>query len=128
MSEVKCIVCRTQYKYCPKCGHDKNEEPWKALYCSANCKDIYHVCEEFAFGRMTADAARNQLNRLDMSVKNKLHGGLAKNVADIFAATNNRSFKKTFVKPEVVEEKETTILNDDLLTAKETEIKTEEEE
>lgn len=101
MADCKCIVDQKIYKYCPNC--DKRREPWRALYCSENCKDIYAVIEDYAFGRLDAYSAKVKLENLDLSNKDNFKPTLAKHLANINKA---ESPKVVFNEPviQVVEE------------------------
>ena len=66
----KCAVCRTEYSYCPRCGEDKNKPTWYFTFCSSNCKDIYNITSKFENGQLSADLAKIELEKLDLSKTN----------------------------------------------------------
>lgn len=63
----KCAVCRQDYHFCPRCGEDKNKPTWYFTFCSSNCKDIYGVTSKFENGQLSADLAKIELDKLDLS-------------------------------------------------------------
>lgn len=63
-----CCVCHKEYMYCPVCNpEDRNKPTWYFAYCSENCKDIYTATSDYENGNISADEAKTQLDRLDLS-------------------------------------------------------------
>ena len=63
-----CCVCHQEHMYCPVCNpEDRNKPTWYFAYCSENCKDIYTVTSDYENGNISADEAKTQLDRLDLS-------------------------------------------------------------
>ena len=63
-----CCVCHNEFVFCPVCNpEDRDKEPWHFAYCSENCKDIYAVTSDYECGRISANEAREQLDKLDLS-------------------------------------------------------------
>ena len=63
-----CCVCRREHLFCPQCRpEDRNKPTWYFAYCSENCKDIYAVTSDYENNKISADEAKTQLNKLDLS-------------------------------------------------------------
>lgn len=63
-----CCVCHQEHMYCPVCNpEDRNKPTWYFAYCSENCKDIYAVTSDYEDKKITADEAKAQLDKLDLS-------------------------------------------------------------
>lgn len=63
-----CCVCHQEHMYCPVCNpEDRNKPTWYFAYCSENCKDICAVTSDYECGRISANEAREQLDKLDLS-------------------------------------------------------------
>lgn len=63
-----CCVCRKEHLFCPQCRpEDRNKPTWYFAYCSENCKDIYTATFDYENGNISADEAKTQLDKLDLS-------------------------------------------------------------
>ena len=63
-----CCVCRREHLFCPQCRpEDRNKPTWYFAYCSENCKDIYTVTSYYEDKKISADDAKKQLDKLDLS-------------------------------------------------------------
>ena len=63
-----CCVCRKEHLFCPQCRpEDRNKATWYFAYCSENCKDIYAATSDYENGNISADDAKKQLDKLDLS-------------------------------------------------------------
>lgn len=62
-----CCVCHKEYSFCLCNPEDRNKPTWYFAYCSENCKDIYTVTSDYENGNISADEAKTQLDRLDLS-------------------------------------------------------------
>ena len=63
-----CCVCRKEHLFCPQCRlEDRNKPTWYFAYCSENCKDIYSATSDYENGNISADDAKKQLDKLDLS-------------------------------------------------------------
>ena len=63
-----CCVCHQEHMYCPVCNPEDRIKPtWYFAYCSENCKDIYAVTSNYEDEKITADEAKAQLDKLDLS-------------------------------------------------------------
>jgi tyrosyl-tRNA synthetase len=61
-----CCVDRAKYKYCNHCKDYNPIETWRFAFCSENCRDIYNITSSFEDGRVTANEAKAQLDKLDL--------------------------------------------------------------
>ena len=63
-----CCVCHQEHMYCPVCNpEDRNKPTWYFAYCSENCKNIYTVTSDYEDKKISADDAKAQLDKLDLS-------------------------------------------------------------
>ena len=62
-----CCVCHKEYSFCLCNPEDRNKPTWYFAYCSENCKDIYTATSDYENGNISADEAKTQLDRLDLS-------------------------------------------------------------
>lgn len=84
MSKEKiCAVCYKPYEYCPVCGKDKDKPTWMFTFCSENCHDIYLITSSYANHKLTANKAKNKLDKLDLSGLNGFGGSYQNIIADI---------------------------------------------
>lgn len=84
MSKEKiCAVCYKPYEYCPVCGKDKDKPTWMFTFCSENCHDIYLITSSYANHKLTANKAKNKLDKLDLSGLNNFGGSYQNIIADI---------------------------------------------
>ena len=95
-SKRKCTLCPSHiYEYCPSCKDKKIIEPWRLLFDSENCRDAYHIISEFAFGRLSANEAKSQLDKIDVPNKEDMQPALRKNLEDLYAqSTINEQIKQ----------------------------------
>ena len=62
-----CCVCHKEYSFCLCNPEDRNKPTWYFAYCSENCKDIYTVTSDYEDKKISADYAKKQLDKLDLS-------------------------------------------------------------
>lgn len=65
----KCILCGTEYDYCPSCPKDKSKAPWHKLYHSENCRNIFNALNDFNFKLISKDEAKERLSSCDLSIE-----------------------------------------------------------
>lgn len=66
-----CLTCGKQYKYCGNCNGSEGTEPWRSIYCSINCHDIWYTLSDFEEGFITVDEAKAKMESYDLSKKNE---------------------------------------------------------
>lgn len=63
-----CCVCHKEYPFCPVCNpEDRNKPMWYFAYCSENCRDVYIVTSDYTDKKISANDAKAQLDKLDLS-------------------------------------------------------------
>lgn len=62
-----CCVCHKEYSFCLCNSEDRNKPTWYFAYCSENCKDIYTATSDYEDKKISADDAKKQLDKLDLS-------------------------------------------------------------
>lgn len=101
-----CCVCKSNYKYCPSCKEDKDKEPWHFSFCSENCKDIYNTASSFEDGRIDANIAKEQLDKLDLSKIDNFGESYRKTISKIMENSSVVNKTKNQEVDEIVENKE----------------------
>lgn len=110
--EKHCIVSPLHtYTYCPKC--DKQAETWRNLYCSENCRNIYHLLDDYKANKIDANNAKSKLEELNIPSISDLNEKLQPIVEKIYAeaipiieevSRFNKRKNKRFVEETPVEE------------------------
>ena len=63
-----CVICGTNYKYCGSCPSKYNpQETWRNIFCSENCRELYHIYDDIKSGKKTEKEASKLLKKLDLS-------------------------------------------------------------
>ena len=90
----KCVLCPShEYEYCTKCKDKSIIESWRLLFDKESCRDIYHILSEFAFGRLSADDAKNQLDNYEMPNLDDMQTALRKNYEEVLSQASIRPSK-----------------------------------
>lgn len=79
----KCLLCGTEYEYCPSCGH-KIYDLQKVNFCSRNCKDVYQTVVDFNCESKTADETKEILKTLDLSKKDQYKESIKESLNKIY--------------------------------------------
>lgn len=76
----KCIVCGTEYSYCPSCQADRKKPFWMTRCDKQECEDIFQVGCDFENGVIDALEASKKLQgyKFDNVVSTSLKETLAK--------------------------------------------------
>lgn len=69
----KCICCSTEYRYCNTCAEDANKPAWYAIYCSENCKKLFHAASGYHAQTATLEEVKARFDACDLSYKDKLN-------------------------------------------------------
>lgn len=69
----KCICCSTEYRYCNTCAEDVNKPAWYAIYCSENCKKLFHAASGYHAQTATLEEVKARFDACDLSYKDKLN-------------------------------------------------------
>ena len=102
-----CIVCGKDYVYCPNCQKGDPNETWRNIYCSEECRGIYKICNSFAFGHTTAEAAKKQLDKYHITDRSKYSEDVRKSLSAIYAAkTEAPKVEESALKSEATPKKE----------------------
>lgn len=68
-----CIVCGQKYTFCPTCSDTKDLEMWRNIYCSENCKKLFHAASGYHAKTATIEEVRARFDACDLSYKDKLN-------------------------------------------------------
>lgn len=83
----QCVVCGSQYAFCPRCNDDKNKPLWYFTFDSENCKNIYDVTSKYEDGRLSANEAKDILEKLNLTKIDNFSGSYKTSIAKINEAT-----------------------------------------
>ena len=106
MKTRNCIVCGTEYEYCPKCKAHANLPAWKSIYHDDNCRNIMNIATDYMAGALTKSAAKSQLDECDLSNKKNFKASVLKAINDICAGKKSSKAEPKKVIEEPVEELE----------------------
>ena len=103
----KCIVCGTEYTYCPSCAEFANVAIWHNLYHDENCKEIFAIATDFNAKVLDKDVAKEKLGKCDLSNKKSFHNSILKAVNEINGILDDVKVSDVIVDPvDVVKEVE----------------------
>lgn len=91
-----CIVCGDKYTFCPTCADTKNLEMWRNIYCSENCKKLFHAASGYHAQTATIEEVKSRFDACDLSYKDKLN----KNFIEAINAAYGIKEKKVETKEE----------------------------
>ena len=43
----KCLMCETEYEYCPYCWEYERQPRWRTLFDRAECQDVYYIISDW---------------------------------------------------------------------------------
>ena len=78
-----CVICKTNYHYCPTCGKDSGKPSWYFIFDSQNCHDIYEICTQYRDKVIDAETAYNLISKLDLSKINNFSEGTRLQIEEI---------------------------------------------
>lgn len=88
-----CKVCGESYTFCPNCAGVSATEKYKTMFCSKNCRDIFHTLSRYSVKDVNKYEAKEILSSLDMSKRNSFSAAIKSDVDEIMGF-NKKSFKK----------------------------------
>ena len=98
-----CKVCGIEYNFCPNCAGVTATEKYRTIFCSKNCRDIFHTLARYTMNDVTKDGAKEILSSLDLSNLNLFTEQIKADIDEIMG-NNKKYFKKKIVEEPVVEE------------------------
>lgn len=96
----ECIICKTQYHYCPTCGEDSSKPTWYHIFDGQNCHDIYDVCTKYRDKEINAEEAYGLISKLDISKIKSFAESTKLQIEEII-----KLHEKSDIKPAVKEER-----------------------
>lgn len=88
-----CKVCGSEYSFCPTCAGVTATEKYRTMFCSKNCRDVFHTLSRYIVKDVTKDEAKEILSSLDLSKRNKFSDAIKADIDEIMG-TYKKSFKK----------------------------------
>lgn len=64
-----CVMCGSEYSYCPNCSKDSDKPEWMVAFCGDVCHDVYKVLNSLGFNEITEIEAEKELKAIDLSGK-----------------------------------------------------------
>ena len=98
-----CKVCNELYNFCPNCAGVKAADKYRTMFCSKNCRDIFHTLSRHAMNDVTKDEAKEILSSLDLINIDNFSEQIKTDIDEIMG-NNKKSFKKKAIEAPVVEE------------------------
>lgn len=81
----KCIVCGSEYEYCPSCNKYSNMPRWKFNFDVENCKDIFMIASAYNSKTITAEDARLKFEKCDLSKKESFSESIVRVMEEVFS-------------------------------------------
>lgn len=63
-----CIICGRQYEYCGNCDKSEQNETWRNIYDSQECRSIFKICSGFKNAKLTKESAQKSLAEITIPV------------------------------------------------------------
>lgn len=90
-----CHICGKQYEYCTSCSGVQSADYWKSAWCSENCKAISSIIANYAAEQITANDARTQLGKCDLTQIATFKAMPKQHINDILNGTSGTADKST---------------------------------
>lgn len=77
----KCLMCETEYEYCPYCWEYERQPKWRTLFDRAECQDVYYIISDWLGKRLTQKEAREKflaMNIKDIPFNTSVQGNIDK--------------------------------------------------
>ena len=103
-----CISCGKEYTFCTSCEEYDKLPRWRAIYCSENCKNLFHITSDYIEKTITDDEAKERLLECDLSYKDNLHH----NIVDVINKLLKKESKEEHVRKVVKQTDKKTKKND----------------
>jgi ribosomal protein S17E len=84
----KCIVCQTEYTFCPSCSDFDHLPRWMNVYHDENCRNIFNVVSGYTHKRYTKEDAKELLKKCDLSNKHSFKENLNVLIDEILKEVN----------------------------------------
>ena len=88
-----CVCCGEKYSFCPRCPQDADKPLYYFSFCSNNCHDIYEITSRFENGQITANEAKNKLDKLNLSNLNNYGESYKLSIDKIFTSVIEQNDK-----------------------------------
>ncbi len=101
-----CIVCGEKYTFCPTCAQVRELEMWRNIYCSENCKKLFHAASGYHAKTATLEEVKARFDACDLSYKDKLNENFIEAINAVYGIKEKENvvFDDINVEP-IVEEK-----------------------
>ena len=103
----ECIICKTQYHYCPTCGEDSGKPSWYHIFDSENCHDVYEICTQYRDKEINIETAYSLISKLDLSKINDFNETTKLQIEEIL-----KSHEESKVVQPIVENKDVEVVKE----------------
>jgi hypothetical protein len=88
-----CKVCGSEYHFCPTCAGVSVTDKYKTMFCSKNCRDIFHTISRYFVKDVSKEEAKDILLSLDLSNRAKFNDSIKADIDEVMGL-NRKQFKK----------------------------------
>lgn len=89
----KCVVCGTEYEYCPNCPKHRQQAAWHKLFHEENCKKIFNILNDYHFKHIDINEARELLSQCDLSHMHDFNAHYRNEIETIMAKPKHRGYR-----------------------------------
>lgn len=89
-----CKVCGESYYYCPTCGRPSALEKYKTMFCSKNCRDIFHTLSRYSVNHITKEETQKALSTLDLSKRAQFNEQIKVDIDEVMKVEKPKIIKK----------------------------------
>lgn len=68
MAKRTCLLCHTQYSYCPHCSKDADKPRWMMMFHNENCEQIFDILQRHEQNIYSDEEAIKRMKERDLSV------------------------------------------------------------
>lgn len=79
----QCTCCTTMYEYCGRCEKYWYLPSWMEMFCSENCKNIWHIAADYKSNKIDKETAMRLLQDYDYSDLNKFQPSVRDAILEI---------------------------------------------
>lgn len=61
-----CLMCGTEYEYCPYCRQFERQPKWRTLFDKEECKNLHDVTSKYLVKDLSKEEAMKKLTEIDL--------------------------------------------------------------
>lgn len=66
----KCLLCGSEYSYCPACAVDRRKPSWMAAYDKEDCKIVFETLSAYGMKKITDSEAKKAIKNINIKSMN----------------------------------------------------------